>query len=502
MMAMIECIAAFAVLLFFIFIHIWRRNRGVLLPNWPILGMLPAIWRNMSDFNNFATLILKDNGGTARFQGPWLTDTNFIFTSDPMNVNHITSKNFGNYGKGPNFHDIFEILGIGIVNSDSHDWKQQRAMLHSMFQKKSFEILLQQTIEKKVQNCLLPILTQISKVGATVDLQDIFERFTFDTTSTTLFGFDPHCLPSRFDELSEIACEKSLPILEDAIFFRHLTPTFIWKLQKWLQIGVERNFNVAQKKFDQFLHQCVAYSKREDQQSEGVVEESNFHLLKSLMKEGSGNGKVMSDKFLKDTAFNLLAAGNGTIAAGLSWLFWLVSTHPIVEGKIIQEIKDNCLIQEGNFLDLDKLVYLHGAVCEALRLFPPIPFEHKCAVNHDTLPSGHQVSANMKILYLLYPMARMEHIWGDDCLEFKPERWISDNGRNIHMPSYKFITFNGGPRSCLGKGFSFIMLKMVAAAIIPKFHIQVIEGHPITPRLSVVMGMKYGLKVQLTKRCI
>ncbi|XP_057434423.1 alkane hydroxylase MAH1-like [Lotus japonicus] len=500
-MTIIECIAVFAATLFFIFIHIWRRNRDVLLPNWPILGMLPAIWRNVSDFNDFATLVLKHNGGTAKFQGPWFTDTNFIFTSDSMNVNHITSKNFGNYGKGPNFHDIFEVLGNGIFNSDSHDWKQQRAMLHSIFQKKSYLIFIQQTIEKKVENCLLPILTQISIVGATVDLQDIFERFTFDISSTTVFGFDPHCLPSRFQELSEISCVKSLPIMEDAIFYRHITPTFIWKLQKWLQIGLERNFNVAQENLDQFVRQCIAYSKREDQQSEEEVEESDFYLLKAVMKEGSGKGE-MSDEFLRDIAMNLLAGGDSVLAAGLSWLLWLVSTHPIVEGKIIQEIKDNCIIQEDNCHDLDKLVYLHGAVCEALRLFPPVPFEHKCAVNHDTLPSGHHVSANMKILYLLYPMARMEHIWGDDCLEFKPERWISERGRIIHMPSYKFITFNAGPRSCLGKGISFIMLKMVAAAIIHQFRIHVMEDHPITPRLSIVMGMKFGLKVQVTKRCI
>ncbi|XP_057415076.1 alkane hydroxylase MAH1-like [Lotus japonicus] len=474
-------------------------NRNVLLPNWPIIGMLPAVWRNVSDIHDFITLVLKHHGGTLKFQGPWLTDTNFILTCDPMNVTHITSKNFGNYGKGPNFHDIFEFLGNGIINSDSHDWKQQRAMLHSMFQKKNFEILLQQTIEKKVENCLLPILNQVSKVGANVDLQDIFERFTFDTTSTTLFGFDPHCLPSRLHELSEIACEKSLPIIEDAIFYRHITPTFIWKLQKWLQIRLERNFNVAQENLDQFLHQCVAYSKREGQQSEGV-EESDCHLLKSLIKEGSGNGKV-SDKFLKDTAMNLLAAGNGTLAAGLSWLFWLVSTHPIVEGKIIQEIKDNCLIQEDNCLDLDKLVYLHGAVCEPLRLFTPVPFEHKYVTNHDTLPSGHHVGPNTKILYFLYSMGRMKQIWGDDYLEFKPERWISEKGRSIHMPSNKFITFNAGSRNCLGKGMTFIMLKMVAAAIIPKFRIQVMEDHPVTPRLSIVMGMRYGLKVQVTKRC-
>lgn len=52
------------------------------------------------------------------FEGPWFTNTNFIFTSNPMNVHHITSNNFGNNGKGPNYNEILEVLGDGILNAD------------------------------------------------------------------------------------------------------------------------------------------------------------------------------------------------------------------------------------------------------------------------------------------------------------------------------------------------------------------------------------------------
>jgi len=48
----------------------------------------------------------------------------------------------------------------------------------------------------------------------------------------------------------------------------------------------------------------------------------------------------VSDKYLRDNALTLLLAGNGTISSSLCWFFRLVSTHPIVEAKIIQEIKD------------------------------------------------------------------------------------------------------------------------------------------------------------------
>ncbi|KAL6571100.1 hypothetical protein OROGR_000650 [Orobanche gracilis] len=191
--------------------------------------------------------------------------------------------------------------------------------------------------------------------------------------------------------------------------------------------------------------------------------------------------------------FTLLLAGNGTISPCLSWFFWFLSTHPLVEAKILEDI-------ENWIPDLDKLVYLHGAICETLMLYPPIPFEHKGSFNDDILPSGDRVGRKTKILYFLYTMGRMEQTWGEGRREFKPERWISEKGRIVHMASYKFIAFNAGPTSCLGKDMSIIQLKMVAVAILEKYHIQVVEHIPITPRISAILGIKHGLQVKVTKR--
>jgi cytochrome P450 len=164
-------------------------------------------------------------------------------------------------------------------------------------------------------------------------------------------------------------------------------------MQKWLQIGQEKKNKVAQENLHQFLSKCILYLKGDEEKTRSTssedVDESHSCLLKALIiKEGA------NEKYIRDTAVNLLAAGNGTISSSLSWFFWLVSIHPIVEVKIIQEIKDICLTQDANLIDnlsggkLDKLVYLHGAICETLRLYPPVPFEHKCAIKSDILPSG------------------------------------------------------------------------------------------------------------------
>lgn len=94
----------------------------------------------------------------------------------------------------------------------------------------------------------------------------------------------------------------------------------------------------------------------------------------------------------------------------------------------------------------------------------------------------------------------MKSIWGEDCLEFKPERWISKEGGIKHEPSYKFPAFNVGPRTCLGKEISFSHMKMVAATIIYHYHVELVKGHPVSPCRSILLKMKNGLKVRLTKQ--
>ena len=175
-----------------------------------------------------------------------------------------------------------------------------------------------------------------------------------------------------------------------------------------------------------------------------------------------------------------------------------------MEAKILEEIKehlfDNGKSKDLNINGLSKLVYLHGARCETLRLFPPIPFEHKFSVQYDILPGGHSIRPNTTILCSLYSMGRMESRWGEDCLNFKPEKWISESGGIVHVPSFKFKAFNAGPSSCVGKDIAFIQMKIIASAIIWNYHVHVIEGHPVSPSISVLLHMKHGLKVRISKR--
>ncbi|KAF6166620.1 hypothetical protein GIB67_005482 [Kingdonia uniflora] len=129
----------------------------------------------------------------------------------------------------------------------------------------------------------------------------------------------------------------------------------------------------------------------------------------------------------------------------------------------------------GSKDDLKGLVYLHAALNESLRLYPPVPLNGKGVLKEDVLPDGSVVKLGMQIILSFYSEGRMPWIWGEDSFEFKPERLIDHDVKIAHEPLSKFFTFNVGPRTCLGKGLAYTQLKSAVAAILFNFHIEVME---------------------------
>ncbi|XP_044983748.1 cytochrome P450 86B1-like [Hordeum vulgare subsp. vulgare] len=213
------------------------------------------------------------------------------------------------------------------------------------------------------------------------------------------------------------------------------------------------------------------------------------------------------DRFLRDTTLNLMIAGRDTTSSALTWFFWLLSNNPDVETKVLAELRENLPSSGGggghhpSAADLKRLAYLHAALSESLRLYPPVLFEHKAGAQPDTLPSGPAVRPWRRVIVSFYSMGRMEAVWGKDCLEFRPERWLTAAGRLRPEPSYKFVAFNLGPRTCIGKELAFTQMKAVVAAVLPRFRVEVAPGAPaVKPKLSIILHMKDGLKVRVYKR--
>ncbi|XP_020094070.1 alkane hydroxylase MAH1-like [Ananas comosus] len=470
--------------------------------DWPVVGMLPGIAANLHRFHDWVTAILRETGGDFAFSGPWLSGMTFATPADPATVQHVFTANFANYPKGEEFAEIFDVLGGGIFNADGESWRAQRGRAQLLMAHRRFRSFVARCSREKVESGLLPLLGRAADAGDCIDLQDVFLRLTFDTTTRLVFGVDPGCLSAG---LPTVPFAKAMDDAMAALFLRHTVPAAWWKAMRRLGIGPEKKLAAARVVIDRFIAETVAEKKKAHERRESDDEESD--LLSAYMegKEHDSSSASDDERFLRDTAMNFMLAGRDTTGSGLSWFFWLLSKNPHVEETILEELNTISPPQNGELAifdseELGKLVYLHAALCESLRLFPPVPVEHKGVLERDILPSGIEVNPSTKILVSMYAMARREEVWGKDCMEFRPERWISEKGKVRYEPSYRFMSFNSGPRTCLGKDMAFTQMKAVAAAVVYNFHIEAVEGFVAEPKLSIILHMKNGLMVRVRRR--
>ncbi|PWA69725.1 cytochrome P450 [Artemisia annua] len=428
--------------------------------------MIPGMLVNSHRMFDYVTEGLIETGGTFRWKGLWFAKMDILLTTDPLDVQHVLCINFKNYPKGDKFYKIFDIFGDGIFSSDGELWEIHRKVLTSLLNHTKYKSLLETVIWDKVEKGLLPVLDFFSKQGMEVDMQEVFERFNFDATCNILLDNDPETLSA---DLPCIPLVKAFSHAEEAILHRHVRPLILWKLQQFLGIGNEKKLSDAMKTIDDFIYKLLA-KKQSEYNTMTCGPEKSFLVLPTLLRDIKDRYSNFGDpnKLLRDILFNFIAAGRDTLSSALIWFFYNLARNPVVEDKILEELYTHLEDKVGerwNAKELSKLKYLHGALCESLRLFPPVPINHKCPIQPDILPSGHRVDKHTQIALSFYSMGRMKSIWGEDCMEFKPER-----------------------------DTSFSQLKIVLATIIYRYHIELVEGHPVLPADSMVLQMKHGLK--------
>ncbi|MCL7030093.1 hypothetical protein MKW94_003450 [Papaver nudicaule] len=508
----IQLLELFIAILFFIAIHSLRQRKRHGLAVWPFVGMLPSLLiAAHTDIYEWLTDVIRQQRGTFTFRGPWLTSLNSVITADPRNLEHLLKTKFTNFPKGEFFrNNVCDLLGDGIFSADDETWRRQRKIASIEFHSSGFRKLTTESLIELVHSRLLPVLDETIKNSASVDLQDVLLRLTFDNVCMLAFGADPGCLGLG---LPEIPFARAFEDATEMTVLRFITPSFVWKFMRYLNIGSERKLKESICEVDKFAEKVIHTRNKElsllDQSNDNDKPRSD--LLSVFMGLRDDDGKPFSHKFLRDICVNFILAGRDTSSVALSWFFWLVSKNPNVEKQILEEIhrvigeRQDFEVTENESTivfkpeEVKKMDYLQAALSEALRLYPSVPLDHKEVVEDEVFPDGTVLKKGTKVIYAIYAMGRMESIWGKDCREYRPERWLRD-GRYMSESAYKFTAFNGGPRLCLGKDFAYYQMKFVAASIIYHYRVNVVKNHPVSPKLALTMYMKHGLKVTLSKR--
>jgi len=264
----------------------------------------------------------------------------------------------------------------------------------------------------------------------------------------------------------------------------YMTGQFSWLIgtdQKWLDKCAEIHAIV-----DSYIEEEIEEQKRTKNLGLKIDEISEsspykYVLLKELVKQHS------DDKlYIRNELMNVFFAARDQVGVVASSMLFFLARKPEVWQKLRKEVIGISPQQELSFESLKTLEYVQAVVQEselhwhspfvcqwqliyvALRLVHTVDRSWKTCLSTCILPRGGGKSGQEPILLqpgdqieLVYgSMHKDKDLWGEDSLEFVPERMLR------RKRSWQYIPFMGGRRSCPAQqntytNMAFFLVRMV-----------------------------------------
>lgn len=170
-------------------------------------------------------------------------------------------------------------------------------------------------------------------------------------------------------------------------------------------------------------------AKRASLLAEKSTDPTRYVFLDHLVRHTNDRNAIRSE------LLNVLLAGRDTTASLLSNVWFTLSKRTDVWNKLREDID----ILDGRlptFEQLKELKYLRAVLNESLRVHPVVPLNWREAVVDTTLPLGGGEDGNSPIFipkgqtvtWSTYAMHKRKDYYGDDADEYKPERWLGQDG--------------------------------------------------------------------------
>ncbi|EKM49766.1 uncharacterized protein PHACADRAFT_214286 [Phanerochaete carnosa HHB-10118-sp] len=184
----------------------------------------------------------------------------------------------------------------------------------------------------------------------------------------------------------------------------------------------------------------------------------------------------------------LVFAATDTTSNALARTLHILSERQDAQDKVRMELMQ--AVPVGEDIPYDQLVdlpYLDAVCRETLRLHPPVNFLGRETRDDIIMPLSEPVQGldgtsvseivvpkDTTVFISIRGCNRSTAIWGEDALEWKPERWLQPLPKTLgeaHVPGIyaNLMTFLGGGRACLGFKFSQLEMKVVLAVMLRSF---------------------------------
>lgn len=387
-------------------------------------------------------------GGITRAKlGPY----DVIFLFEPDYIKYCLATNNSNYHKAKNYKDLKVILKDGLLTNEDETWSTHRKIIQPVFH--ANKIIDYITQFNEITNEYIAKWSKMGEINDHLEMADLTSSVVTKTILGSEVEFDPTSISDAMAYLT-----YHLQKLNNSVMpIPHFIPT-----------PDNRKYTKSLNIINSVVDEIIEKAKKTGERGTDV-------LSRLLIANDAEIDHTLSDSEIKDEIRTFFLAGHETTAITLTWTLYLLSKHKNIMNKMIAEIhsvigKD----KDPSAEDLKKLTYVEQVGNEVLRLYPPIYMFGRSPLEVDTI-DGYEIPTGTTVATVPYVTHRDPAYW-DDPDEFKPERFEKDP---VHL--YAFIPFGGGPRTCIGKNFALMELKIILTKIFQNHYVEMKYDQEVKP---------------------
>ncbi|KAJ3557677.1 hypothetical protein NM688_g1344 [Phlebia brevispora] len=450
-----------------------------------------------------------------------------LLTSDTRAVNHVLTHSL-DYQKSKEGRKALSFLvGAGVLVAEGESHRRQRRVLNPAFGPTQLRELTSIFFDKALELRDVWMSEMKQTGGATrIEVLSWLNRVALDIIGLAGFNY-------RFESVSGKPNE-----LEHAFstMFNTQGPNLFALLQflfpplKLIRTAQRKKAEEAQATMRRIGKQIIADRKAEILAEMSAVAGQRAArkdvkgrdllslLIKSNMAVDIPDSQRLSDEEVLGQVPTFIVAGHETTGGATMWCLVALSRAHRIQTKLREELlavdTDTPTMDE-----LNALPYLDMVVRETLRFHAPVPRGQRVSEKDDFIPLAKpftdrhgkvhdsiHVSKGSTIILPIAVLNRSKELWGEDALEFKPERWLSPPEAAKSIPGVwsDMLTFLGGSHSCIGYRFAIVEMKALLFTLLRAFDFDmavpassIIKRTSLTQRPMILGEEKKGNQMPL-----
>jgi cytochrome P450 len=381
----------------------------------------------------------------------------------PEHVRYMFTENPRNFTNREMAGNLQELIGDGLLTIDGETHRQQRRMVQPAFHKRRVEsyadVMVKHTLE----------MLESWHEGERLDIARTMQELTLRVVAKCLLNVDLR------EEASNLGTS-----------FTGMIANPVSLAEGFLRLRIDMPFTsygrrmAAKRNVDSFIYKVIEQRRTEKQDVGDVL---------SMLLTTQDEEQSLTDTQIHDHIITFVAAGHETTALALTWTFYLLSEHPAIYKKLLNEVQ-TVLGNDAPTVDtIGNLPYLEWVLNESMRLYPPAWSQGRRAIEAFDL-DGYHFPAGTLLMFSQWVMHRQPDIW-EAPTEFRPERWDPASGQKV--PQWAYFPFGGGPRMCIGMPFAQMEAKLLLATIVQHYRLQLTSGYHPELLPLITLRPKHGM---------